>query len=56
MSIRQETDAGKPSVVADPDSRIAQIYRQIARRVAVKVGDLAVDHSSKFPSIVIQNS
>jgi ATP-binding protein involved in chromosome partitioning len=56
MSIRQETDAGKPSVVADPDSRIAQIYRQIARRVAVKVGDLAVDHSSKFPSIVIQNN
>jgi ATP-binding protein involved in chromosome partitioning len=42
--------------VADPNSRIAEIYRQIARRVAVKVGDLAVDHSSKFPSIVIQNS
>jgi ATP-binding protein involved in chromosome partitioning len=56
IRIREEADTGKPTVVAEPDSRIAQIYRQIARRVAVKVGDLAVDHSSKFPSIVIQNT
>jgi ATP-binding protein involved in chromosome partitioning len=54
--IREETDSGKPTVVAEPESRIAEIYRAIARRVAVKVGDLAVDHSSKFPSIVIQNT
>ncbi|MBI5328994.1 MAG: iron-sulfur cluster carrier protein ApbC [Betaproteobacteria bacterium] len=56
IKIREDADTGKPSVVADPTSRVAEIYRQIARRVAVKVGDLAVDHSSKFPSIVIQNS
>ncbi|MDD4881507.1 MAG: P-loop NTPase, partial [Gallionellaceae bacterium] len=56
IRIREETDAGKPTVVAEPESRIAEIYRQIARRVAVKVGDLAVDHSAKFPSIVIQNT
>jgi ATP-binding protein involved in chromosome partitioning len=29
--------AGKPTVVADPDSRSAEIYRDIARRVAVKM-------------------
>ncbi|KAF0100118.1 MAG: iron-sulfur cluster carrier protein ApbC [Betaproteobacteria bacterium] len=56
IRIREDADTGKPSVVADPNSRVAEIYRQIARRVAVKVGDLAVDHSAKFPSIVIQNS
>ncbi|HRH80637.1 MAG TPA: iron-sulfur cluster carrier protein ApbC [Thiobacillaceae bacterium] len=56
IRIREETDSGKPTVVAEPESRIAEIYRQIGRRVAVKVGDLAVDHSSKFPSIVIQNT
>jgi ATP-binding protein involved in chromosome partitioning len=56
IRIREETDSGKPTVVAEPESRIAQIYRQIARRVAVKVGELAVDHSTKFPSIVIQNT
>jgi ATP-binding protein involved in chromosome partitioning len=56
IRIREETDAGQPTVVAEPTSRIAEIYRAIARRVAVKVGDLAVDHSAKFPSIVIQNT
>lgn len=56
MRIRVETDAGTPTVVAAPESRIAEIYHGIARRVAVKVGDLAVDHSAKFPSIVIQNT
>ncbi len=56
IRIREETDSGKPTVVAEPESRISEIYRAIARRVAVKVGDLAVDHSSKFPSIVIQNT
>ncbi len=56
IRIREETDSGKPTVVAEPESRIAEIYRAIARRVAVKVGDLAVDHSAKFPSIVIQNT
>jgi len=56
MRIREETDSGRPTVVAEPESRISEIYRAIARRVAVKVGDLAVDHSAKFPSIVIQNT
>ncbi len=56
IRIREETDSGKPTVVAEPESRIAEIYRQIARRVAVKVGELAVDHSAKFPNIVIQNT
>lgn len=46
----------KPSVVADPAGRVADIYRTIARRVAVKIGETAVDHSSKFPNIVISNT
>jgi ATP-binding protein involved in chromosome partitioning len=43
-------------VVTAPDSRIAEIYKQIARRVAVKVADQAQDHSNAFPKIVIQNT
>jgi ATP-binding protein involved in chromosome partitioning len=35
---------------------VAKIYKQIARRVAVKIGDLAQDHSGAFPKIVIQNT
>ncbi len=56
IHIREQADSGKPTVVADPNSRISEIYKEIARRLAVKVAELAVDHSSKFPSIVIQNT
>ncbi len=56
IHIREQADTGKPTVAADPEGRISQIYRQIARRVAVKIGEQAVDHSAKFPSIVIQNT
>jgi ATP-binding protein involved in chromosome partitioning len=56
MRIRQEADSGTPTVVAAPDSRIAEIYRDIARRVAVKVAEQSQDHSAAFPKIVIQNT
>ena len=56
IHIREQADSGKPTVVADPDGRISQIYREIARRVAVKIGEQAVEHSVKFPNIVIQNT
>jgi ATP-binding protein involved in chromosome partitioning len=56
IHIRQETDSGKPSVVADPDSRISQIYREIARKTAAKLSLQAKDYAAKFPRIVIQNN
>ena len=56
IQIREQTDSGKPSVVADPDGRVAEIYRGIARRIAVKISEQARDMSSKFPNIVIQNT
>ena len=56
IHIREQADSGKPTVVADPDSRVAEIYRAIARRVAVKIGDSQRDMSGKFPNIVVQNT
>jgi ATP-binding protein involved in chromosome partitioning len=56
IRIREETDSGKPTVVAEPDSRISMIYRDIARRVAIRVAEQAQDFSARFPSIVIQNT
>jgi ATP-binding protein involved in chromosome partitioning len=53
--IREETDSGKPTVVAEPDSRISQIYREIARRTAAKLSLKTKDYAAKFPQIVIQN-
>ncbi|MGN6389979.1 MAG: iron-sulfur cluster carrier protein ApbC [Burkholderiaceae bacterium] len=56
MSIRSQTDAGMPTVVADPDGPVATIYKEIARKVAVKVAEKAKDMTSKFPTITIQNT
>ncbi len=55
MSIREQTDSGRPTVVADPDGKVAQLYKDIARRIAIKVAEKAKDMSSKFPSIVVKN-
>ncbi|MDY7547189.1 iron-sulfur cluster carrier protein ApbC [Glaciimonas sp. CA11.2] len=55
MSIREQTDSGKPTVIAEPDGPIAHIYKEIARKVAIKVAEKAKDMSSKFPTIVIKN-
>ncbi|PTD96845.1 iron-sulfur cluster carrier protein ApbC [Pseudothauera lacus] len=56
LQIRQEADGGTPTVVADADGRIAAIYREIARKVAVRVAEKVKDMSHKFPSIVVQNT
>ena len=56
LSIRLSTDAGKPTVAADPDGDIAALYKAIARKVAVKIAAKSQDFSSKFPKIVIQNT
>ncbi len=56
MSIRQMADGGKPTVVGAPDSKAAEIYRAIARRIAVKIAEKAKDMTSKFPNIVVQNT
>jgi ATP-binding protein involved in chromosome partitioning len=56
IRIREQADSGAPTVVADPDGNIAKVYRQIARRIAVKVADMAQDHSAAFPKIVVQST
>jgi len=56
MAIREQADSGKPTVVADPDGRAAEVYRAIARRLAVKIAESAKDMTSKFPNIVVSKS
>jgi ATP-binding protein involved in chromosome partitioning len=56
IRIREEADSGKPTVVADPECRISQEYRTIARKSAAKLALQARDYAAKFPSIVIQNN
>ncbi len=56
IDIRVQADAGKPTVIADPESRAAEIYRDIARKTAARLSQKAKDFSAKFPNIVIQNT
>ncbi|HEY0563155.1 MAG TPA: iron-sulfur cluster carrier protein ApbC [Methylophilus sp.] len=56
ISIREQADSGKPTVIAQPDSAIAATYKEIARKAAIKIANASLDHSSKFPNIVIQNT
>jgi ATP-binding protein involved in chromosome partitioning len=41
-------------VVAQPDSRIAQIYLDIARKMSARLALKPKDFSGKFPNIVVQ--
>jgi ATP-binding protein involved in chromosome partitioning len=56
IRIREQADAGNPSVVADPDGKPAELYRAIARQVAVRIAQQSRDMASKFPAIVVQNT
>lgn len=56
INIRKFADSGKPTVVAEPDARVTEIYKSIARKMAAKLALKGKDYSSKFPNIVIQNS
>ncbi len=55
IQIRLQADVGAPIVVAYPESRAAQIYRDIARKMAAKLALKPKDFSGKFPNIVVQN-
>jgi ATP-binding protein involved in chromosome partitioning len=54
--IREQADSGKPTLVSDPDGKVSEIYRQIARRCAVRIAESQKDMTSKFPNIVVQNT
>ncbi|MDD3764912.1 MAG: iron-sulfur cluster carrier protein ApbC [Nevskiales bacterium] len=53
LSIRQQADSGRPTVVAEPESGIAQRYREIARRAAARLA-YGVE-APAFPSIEISD-
>ncbi len=56
IHIREQADGGNPTVAAMPDSRVAEIYREIARKAAARLAARSKDYSAKFPKIVIQNT
>ena len=55
IKIREQTDIGIPSVIANPEGEIAATYRMIARKIAVKVAESAENHSELFTKIIMEN-
>jgi ATP-binding protein involved in chromosome partitioning len=56
IRIREQTDAGRPTVIAEPEGEIARAYKAIARRVAVKIAEKAKDLSLKMPAIKVSHT
>lgn len=55
-SICQQADDGKPTVVAEPESKNTELYKEISRKMSAKLATKGKDYSSAFPNIVIQNT
>jgi ATP-binding protein involved in chromosome partitioning len=55
IRIRQETDEGRPTVVADPTSRIGTAYLDTARRTAARLSVAALQ-ASGFPKITVEDT
>jgi ATP-binding protein involved in chromosome partitioning len=53
-AIREETDSGRPSVLAAPGTPRALAYVHLARRTAGALAGRKRDHSALFPKIVIE--
>lgn len=53
IRIRSQTDAGTPSVVAEPDGAIAAAYRGIARKIAVSIAEKQRDRRLNIPTVVV---
>jgi ATP-binding protein involved in chromosome partitioning len=56
MSIREQADSGRPTVVSEPDGEIAALYKTVARKVAVSIAEKAKDYSARFPTINISKN
>jgi len=56
MQIRVQADSGRPTVVADAQGELADVYRQLARRVALSIAARNKDFSGKFPTITISKT
>ncbi len=55
LRIREQTDSGRPAVVADPDSALAEAWLRTARRMSARLAMQGKDYSRRFPNIVVEN-
>ena len=56
LDIREQTDSGRPSVVANPDGEAAALYHGIARQLAIIVAGQPLDDSGIRPRVVARKT
>lgn len=54
LNIRLQADSGTPTLVADPDGAVADLYKAMARQVAARLSQLPKDYSDKMPGVSVQ--
>ena len=52
--VREQTDSGTPTMIAEPDSAAARAYRETAWKIGAAQAAERADHSSKFGTIVVE--
>ena len=56
IKIREALDAGKPTLISDPNGPASATYRDIARSVGLKLARRKRDYSQTFPKIKVENN
>ena len=56
IRIREQSDDGKPTVVADPTGPLAQAYLSMARKTSARLARYATQTSKPIPDIVIEET
>jgi ATP-binding protein involved in chromosome partitioning len=56
IRIREQSDSGRPTVVAEPQSALGQAYIALARRAAAKLASHALTSKTAFPSISVEDT
>ena len=54
--MREQTEAGKPTVGSDPDGEMAGNYKSGAGQVAVSIAQRVKESPAKFPTITISKT
>ena len=53
LSIRHQADSGNPTVAAEPDGKLAGLYKGMAQRLAAQLSKLPRDYSGKLPGVTV---
>lgn len=56
MDIREQTDSGRPSVIASPNGNAADAYHKIARNLAIYVAGQPLDDSGTRPKVIARKA